>query len=782
MVVSSIGLALETLHGTSRWVVSTILGAFLCSTTIAPATGAQLKVFTVAQAIETARLLEARSTTATSINDNGSSIFVSPSGERYVAFVVQGNIRENRIDVTLLAGSLADARAGRPPRAIAHINTTGYGTGDDYGSSALVLPNFNTVEWISEDRIAFLWEDERHIRQVFAADVRSGSLQSLTDSVTDVRTFDAANDGSIFYSAQAPQSVPDWDARVQEGFAVSSTDALNILGRGPDDWLQKYASQRFLKRPAVSARLIENRGRSTHAWVTNVTKLSPNGRWAVFTDAPAAIPPEWSRYDSPLLHQAIAEARAGHSEGSLARQISVFYLLDTETLTTRPLFDAPAVLERQYAVWSPDSKLVLIGPTFTTRGSEPDQLRPTFVVVDPAENSAINVPLDPQEVSQIREITWVDNRTIQLCSEASCTSFVKDEGGDFRRSSAHHTPQEPVRLLENINLPPRLVYSRGRHITVLLDLNPELDTRSLAWVSPFAWNDRSGRQWHGLLYSPPSCGGGTRCPLVIQTHGLPRPNTFSLYGSEGPGTGPGTSSYSAQALAARGIMVLQVEDQMLPGISMTPSEPGAYTEAYDAAVDALSRSVVDRSRVGLFGYSRTGWHVEYALVHGRTPFAAAVVSDNADMGYMQAALVGWPTELNLNNGAEPFGTGLESWVANAPPFAAEKIKTPLRLQVESGGLTSILIPWEMFSRLRAMGKAVELYVSPNIDRGSHGSQNPSQVLALQEGMVDWFDFWLNNRENSQSSDAGASNRWRILRDRQCHSTTDAQPYCVAAHH
>jgi hypothetical protein len=41
---------------------------------------------------------------------------------------------------------------------------------------------------------------------------------------------------------------------------------------------------------------------------------------------------------------------------------------------------------------------------------------------------------------------------------------------------------------------------------------------------------------------------------------------------------------------------------------------------------------------------------------------------------------------------------------------------------------------------------------------------PLHKLAHQEAMVDWFDFWLNNHEDTSPGKAGQYQRWRRLRE------------------
>jgi hypothetical protein len=86
------------------------------------------------------------------------------------------------------------------------------------------------------------------------------------------------------------------------------------------------------------------------------------------------------------------------------------------------------------------------------------------------------------------------------------------------------------------------------------------------------------------------------------------------------------------------------------------------------------------------------------------------------------------------------------------------------MQVESGGLGNVVLHWEMFNALSLLGKPAELYVVPRIDRGAHNLQNPRQILSSAEATVDWFDFWLNGREDASEAKAAQYARWRKLRD------------------
>src|SRR6202012_4786604 len=137
------------------------------------------------------------------------------------------------------------------------------------------------------------------------------------------------------------------------------------------------------------------------------------------------------------------------------------------------------------------------------------------------------------------------------------------------------------------------------------------------------WKDKENRDWHGRLYYPVHYAPGQRFPLLIQTHCYSA-TEFSLLGC-----GQLTSDYAAQPLANQDIAVLQMEDKSTDQAVATPREPEMYMSAYEAAIDHfVDAGLVDRNKVGLQGFSRTGWHVEYALTHSSFPYAAAYVADN----------------------------------------------------------------------------------------------------------------------------------------------------------
>src|SRR5437667_6286105 len=97
------------------------------------------------------------------------------------------------------------------------------------------------------------------------------------------------------------------------------------------------------------------------------------------------------------------------------------------------------------------------------------------------------------------------------------------------------------------------------------------------------------------------------------------------------------------------------------------------------------------------------------------------------------------------NGGLPLGDGLKTWGERAPGFNLEKVASPLLIfSLERGDL---LTQWEPYSWLRRLNKPVEMMWLTSED-APHILVQPRHRYVSEQTTVDWFDFWLNEREDS----------------------------------
>lgn len=315
---------------------------------------------------------------------------------------------------------------------------------------------------------------------------------------------------------------------------------------------------------------------------------------------------------------------------------------------------------------------------------------------------------------------------------------------------------------QSLNDPPVVVAFRpGERSTqkVVFDPNPQLRSVNLGVAKVFKWHSGPHYLMSGLVL-PPDYVEGRRYPLVIQGHGFD-PDKFLSTGFYETGS-------SARALAARGIVVMQVAEPCLQlklpcDSAQTPREPADNAAVYSTAIDALSsHGLIDPHKVGVLGFSRTGMYVMTALVQNPDQFAAAALDEAAyDLGsyyYEIDYRKNGPEQMAAEFGANPFGPGLKAWLDAAPFFHLERVRAPILF--EAGSPAALLYSWGPYAALRAEHKPVDLLFFRD---GRHVLVKPLERLASQETNVDWFDFWLNGREDPDPKKQDQYVRWRELK-------------------
>ena len=97
----------------------------------------------------------------------------------------------------------------------------------------------------------------------------------------------------------------------------------------------------------------------------------------------------------------------------------------------------------------------------------------------------------------------------------------------------------------------------------------------------------------------------------------------------------------------------------------------------------------------------------------------------------------------------------------AAGFNVDKVRTPMRIVAERP--LTILGEWEWFSSLSILGKPVEMVVMQD---DAHELVKPWHRYVSLQGNVDWFDFWLNEREDPDPQKSDQYRRWEAMRARR----------------
>lgn len=730
--------------------------------------------FTVRASIETTRLMT---------GSRGESTVSSPDAQRFAFMLITGDIERDGVWADLRVGRL-DTPAVAPPVSVARLFTRARGGGyrRHNGGYMLVWPRFNMPRWLDNDHLGLLWEDDRSIHQAVSVEVSTGKIRYLTQHPTDVLHFNVLPNGTLIYGASVPCTEHPSEQQQAEGYVVHAVDVFELIyGCGA---FTRDQQALYVRSPdhAEARQIAMRHGDAASRSTPNFPEIlfSPSGQQALFANTVSDIPADWAAYTHPHFRTMWRALESGGINSGYARQFQQLFVIDVATATARPLWAAPnESYGRLRAAWSPNGRTLMVGPTFLPTSSS-DALGLTgeaVAAIDVRSGGYERLPLPAREATRIQSIRWRSSHDVEFALDSGCRVYRK-AGARWSqiRSSTEPCDLSPrsalwsVALEQSLNDPPRLVATHKESGTRQLVLDPNDDLAARYSLGKVEWLERDtrGHQWRGRLYYPIDYQPGRRYPLVIQTHTVAGKSEFSLNsrGSTSPATGPSGSAYLAQPLANRGIFVLHGRaidlDDTEPGLSRTQARIAAVEAVVDSLADA---GMVDRSRVGVMGYSGSGWEVAYAIAHSRFPYAAALTDDNIDGSYWQAARSNWSYGLGEQLiGAPAFGEGLRNWLAESPAFNAHRITTPLLLTVTA--TAPPLAPWELFSRLRYLGKPVEFYVIPDLAHGTHGLQNPTQSIALQERALDWWCFWLKDEESPSPEKAQQYAGWRLLKDRQ----------------
>jgi dipeptidyl aminopeptidase/acylaminoacyl peptidase len=674
----------------------------------------------------------------------------SPDEQQFAIVLARGNVEANTNDYSLMLFRTIDALHGGQPKAVAAI------------SSSSNYPGIFDLKWSGDnDSIYFLAAVNGNPTQLYLVRCSSGEMTRLTDHQTALTSYSVSEDGkSVVYEAESAPSRAFSSDSSPQGFHVSNEEPSDLI-RGI---IPGKAPELFVKGIGYAADSpLHTQGQLRTGYDLS---LSPDGRYLVLETDAMEVPRSWSQYQDESIQAAF---RRGFRKGS-PTGIMEYELIDlgsgkTERLLSSPAGYCPSIL------WSPDSKsLILCGVYLPLDVNDPLEfqvrLSQKFVVeIDLTSRSPVKIAAE--DLSPVR---W-DARTniVEFQMRQSdgntgmppTTAFYERIENRWLRIEGGHQPdvhpRPDILVDEDLNSPPRLVAlnPQTKQKVTILNLDSDLTRFELGKVEVVQWKDGSGKLISGELYLPPDYVTGKRYPLVIQTHGFD-PHAFWL-------DGPYSSGYAAQALAGRGIAVLQMND-ILYGSLVTRQEAARVMKVYENAVDYLDQKrIIDRQRVGLLGFSRTCYYVKYTLTHSRQRFAAAVASDGVDASYLQylVAAVARPdtaSEFDVMIGATPFGSGLHVWLKRSPGFLLDRVRTPLL--IEAFEPSSILDEWQWFAGLKRLGKPVDLLYLPD---GTHVLVKPWDRLASQESSADWFYFWLEDKEDPNPAKAEQYRRWRKLR-------------------
>ncbi|UVO50149.1 Atxe2 family lasso peptide isopeptidase [Sphingomonas sp. SUN019] len=306
---------------------------------------------------------------------------------------------------------------------------------------------------------------------------------------------------------------------------------------------------------------------------------------------------------------------------------------------------------------------------------------------------------------------------------------------------------------------------------IIFDPNPGFTGHRLARVERLRWQSLGGAEGYGDLVvpgGPPPTQGFPMIVVQYRTRGF-------LRGGVG-------DEYPIFALAARGFAVLSLEEASFDRYVASDPATRVTAQSYRAAerdngerrlqqanleagvAAARGRVRIDMARLGATGISDAASSAVYALATSNLFSVAALGTPVIDPTVL--ALGGHSLQRQFRElGYPPFAGDQGAFyrpIAMVPN--AERFRVPMLFQWSAteylGGMVSM-------AALEEARVPVDLYIYPG---EYHVKSQPAHRLAVYERNLDWFDFWLNNRETADPEKREQYQRWRALRDQACAAT------------
>lgn len=679
---------------------------------------------------------------------------ISPDG-RYAAIILRnGDPNRGTNDAALLLYETDELTRRPEPRILAR-----YASLTNYQPLAL-------LRWSADSESLTYAASEADVpSQVFRLDLRTGRTEQLTSLAESLRWYDVTPSGDwlVTLNEVNRSAIDSRSSCVSGGCRVTAESVPEVLGRNSPPAAVTVHDVR--KTTARTVAPVESTDPALRNCLDELTGgISPNGRFGLRLCElhRPAWPEWWVQYQvDPVLTDALASGMSDY--------LRQWVLYDFKSGVATRLTSAPYNMTqygRAVPLWIDGGSRVILAGMFEPlldvdqRERSLRATRYAVISVDPESSKVQRIAqLDPQ-VARVTGISWhQESQTLAIRSaDASkhpvpIVAYRRANGrwntigvdSDMVREPPAVRTRTELSVRQSLNGPPKLVARDAvtGTVHVVAEPNSWLQERTLARVEPVSWKARDGREWRGGIYHPPmQTPPRDGYPVVLQTHGFEE-NTFSMTGV--------ARNFTAQVLASAGILVLQIDDNV--GNLVGPAEWETVQMGYESAIDYLGRrNLIDRDRVGIHGWSRTGPYAGYTLTHSSYKFAAGVFTMTADFGWWYYLLHGAQHGENAY-GPPPFGDGLMVWKTMSPSFNLDRVRTPM-LMCE----THALGLWDWFVGLRRLQRPVEYWV---LQDATHDVFQVSQRMLMNQMVVDWFRFWLKGEEAPGKE--AQYQRWRALR-------------------
>jgi dipeptidyl aminopeptidase/acylaminoacyl peptidase len=664
---------------------------------------------------------------------------VNPKGTQVAYIVKTPNLATNENVFQLYVKTIADSTNGA-------------------GSIVLTSKSMSHATWLADGRHLVVLAQYGGTDSIVSVDIRSRTESVIAHSNRDITQYsiDALGDRVVFTRPVLAigERKPDEEPNLTDGYRIrfGSSSAKPNQDEGNLYILERTASLGWERPKVLSVTDPLSEASLTSFPRIRHLSMSPNGHQFIFSYNTTNLGP--SRWD-----------------------IAVMYEFATHRSTIPFKGETDSI-----PFWSSDSSSYLVsahspeGTSWEKRDARDHFTGPgdtNMFLVYPSK--ALIEEISPHVPDHHEQpLAWRSDGRVVLRIAPNSVGWFRESNGKWELESHRDIPLTPIYRFSI-----RALASNGRQIfgvyqtpsvapdifafdpetsklQIMTRLNPQLEDLSFAAYRMFSWMTASGKTREGFLFMPVNYDPKRRYPLIIQTKG----NQGWFACDSGFNHDP---AFIPQPAANAGMMYLvETFQQPEPEPAINPDYPGQISEAvnemetWEAAVEELDRRrLVDPSKIGIIGFSRTGWQVEFDLVHSKIKFAAATVADNVQYSLGEYWLLNNETtirDFDAMYGGPPYGRSLEAWKQYSISFNLDKIHTPLLMENMGygalddfqGEIPSNLAPsFEVFVGLSRLDRPVDFYYYPLEE---HAPNRPRARLASLMRNLDWYRFWLLGEE------------------------------------
>lgn len=704
-------------------------------------------------------------------------LHLSPDGNYFAVWSERGRLNLNIVEDSLrfyrrqdVEDFLKRSRVSQPPSPVWVANRS--------GKEGRIISDWH---WLNDSSGVALLERRSYLgdKRLLVADLRKKTIEHLTSATEMVKTFEVCDRNHYVYTVADPADRERIESEHRTTAVVGTGRHIDELLFEADPNVLRWLWHRTYLWAVIDGKRFAVKSNGAPLVIPDWAPLalSPDGRTLVTQVEVPEAPESWGSLYEPSFASSPYRIRPGQPAHQYVR-----VNLQTgsiQTLTGAPISNDAGWWVYSNPSWSSDGQAILLPGTFL-KSKDNKRSRPCVAVVDLSSDNRTCVEtlkgrtetgVDFEEgyhpIADTRFVGGDKQRVMVIFTDKylslqGATEYRRATDGTWQIVSQNMGNPEvselgfEVAVKQSFNEPPLLVAANKRASRIVWDPNPQLKNLDLPQATVYTWRTKEGQELKAGLFKPNNYKPGQRYPLVIQTHGFVE--------SQFRPSGVFPTAFAAEALAATGIAVLQVQEDC-PGA--VPSEGPCAVSEYEAVVNQLvSEGLADPERIGIIGFSRTCFYVMEALTIGSLHLKAASITDGVMEDYVGYILLGGPgsgseKEANVMMGAPPFREGLQQWLKRSPGFNLDKVTAPLL--VVAGSPLSLLGMWQPYAGLQYLHKPVDLIMLHTLE---HPYTNPAVRIASQGGSVDWFRFWLQDYEDPDPTKKEQYERWRGLKKMQ----------------